>query len=27
MVADWQLKFNKDVANKQTFTDTEIKSE
>jgi hypothetical protein len=27
MVMDWQLKFKEDVANKQTFTDTEIKSE
>jgi hypothetical protein len=25
MVMDWQYKFNKDVADKQTFTDTEIK--
>lgn len=24
MVADWQLKFNKDVANKQTFSDVKI---
>ena len=24
MVADWQIKFNKDVANKTTFTDTKI---
>ena len=25
MVADWQLKFKEDVANKQTFEDTVIK--
>jgi hypothetical protein len=24
MVMDWQLKFNEDVANKTTFTDTKI---
>jgi hypothetical protein len=24
MVMDWQLKFNEDVANKHTFTDTKI---
>ena len=24
MVMDWQLKFKKDVINKQTFTDTKI---
>ncbi len=24
MVADWQLKFKEDVADKQTFTDTKI---
>jgi hypothetical protein len=24
VVMDWQLKFNEDVANKQTFTDTKI---
>lgn len=27
MVMDWQFKFKEDVANKKTFTDTEIKSE
>jgi hypothetical protein len=27
MVADWQIKFKKDVANKQTFTDTKIEGE
>jgi len=27
MVVDWQIKFKEDVANKTTFTDTEIKSE
>ena len=27
MVADWQLKFNEDVANKQTFEDTKIEAE
>lgn len=27
MVADWQLKFNEKIVNKQTFEDTEIKSE
>jgi len=27
IVMEWQYKFNKDVANKQTFSDTEIKSE
>jgi len=24
IVADWQLKFKEDIANKQTFTDTKI---
>ena len=24
IVIDWQLKFNKDIANKQTFEDTKI---
>jgi hypothetical protein len=24
MVADWQIKFREDIANKQTFTDTKI---
>jgi len=24
IVMDWQIKFNKDIANKQTFTDTKI---
>jgi hypothetical protein len=24
MVADWQLKFNEDIVNRQTFTDTKI---
>jgi len=27
MVADWQIKFNKDIANKQTFVDTKINGE
>ena len=27
MVADWQLKFNKDTVNKQSFTDTKINGE
>lgn len=27
IVMDWQLKFNKEVANKQTYKNTEIKSE
>ena len=27
MVMDWQLKFNTDIANKKTFTNTQIKSE
>jgi hypothetical protein len=25
IVSDWQIKFRKEIANKQTFTDTEIK--
>jgi aromatic ring-opening dioxygenase LigB subunit len=24
IVTDWQIKFNQDIANKQTFTDTKI---
>jgi hypothetical protein len=27
MVADWQLKFNKDIANKTTYEDTKIEVE
>lgn len=27
MVMDWQIKFNKDIANKTTYIDTEIKGE
>ena len=27
MVMDWQIKFNEEISNRQTFTDTEIKSE
>jgi hypothetical protein len=27
MVADWQLKFNKDIANKTTYEDTKIEAE
>ena len=27
MVADWQCKFNEKIVNKQTFENTEIKSE
>jgi aromatic ring-opening dioxygenase LigB subunit len=27
MVADWQIKFNKDIANKQSFVDTKINGE
>jgi hypothetical protein len=27
MVMDWQIKFNKDIANKTTYKDTEIKGE
>jgi hypothetical protein len=26
IVADWQLKFNNEIANKQTFTNTKIES-
>ncbi len=26
IVMDWQIKFKEEIANKQTFTDTEIKS-
>ena len=26
MVSDWQLNFNKETLNKQTFTDTKIKT-
>ena len=25
MVMDWQIKFNEEIANKQTYTDTKIK--
>ena len=27
VVADWQVKFKKEIVDKQTFTDTEIKGE
>jgi hypothetical protein len=27
IVMDWQIKFKEEIANKQTFEDTEIKSE